>query len=183
MATSVDLQPPPSSASAPDPAPKRGMSRATKILIGVAALLLVAGIVLKLVEPPKPEGLTASSAGAASLVDGQGNPIPAADAGPEPWAPGFLKMGFSFFVCFAIGYAARKFLKIGLVFFGMLFAFLFLASYLGYVTVNTEAMSGDWDKFIDNAKTQFDTFKAFLTGSLPAAGLGALGLYAGFRQG
>jgi len=184
---SVGTYAPPSSTPDRAPPPKRGMSRATKILIAVAALLLVTGIVLKLIEPSPQERMTAGSGAASNLVDGQGNPIPGpagAQAGEEEqWAPGFLKMGFSFFVCFAIGYAARKFLKVGLVVFGIMFAFLFLASYLGYVSINTDAMSADWDKFVDAAKTQFDSFKSFLTGSLPAAGLGLVGLYAGFRQG
>lgn len=182
MVASIEL-PRPDGGSNTDAPHKRGMSRTTKLLIAAAALLLVAGLVLKLVEPSPPAGMTASSAGASSLVDGQGNPIPGTQGDDAQWAPGFLKMGFSFFVCFAIGYAARKFLKVGLVFFGVMFAFLFLASYFNYVTINTGAMSADWERLVDGAKTQFDSFKAFLTGSLPAAGLGTLGLYAGFRQG
>lgn len=184
MASTVEpAAPPPNLAPDHDPAPKKGMSRGAKILIAVAALLLIAGIALKLLEPPASE-MTANSAGTANLLDSQGNPVPnQPQEEASQWAPGFLKMGFSFFVCFAIGYAARKFLKIGLVVFGVVFAFMFLASYLGYVKIDTEAMSTDWDKFLAGAKTQFDSFKAFVTGSLPAAGLGALGLYTGFKQG
>jgi uncharacterized membrane protein (Fun14 family) len=184
MASTVEPYTPPPAVDRHEEAPaKRRMSRGSKIAIAVATLLLLIGIVLKLVEPDAPP-TTAGTAGAANLVDGQGKPIAGQtqEEGSD-WAPGFLKMGFSFFVCFAIGYAARKFLKIGLVVFGVMFAFLFLASYLGYVDIDTTKMSTDWDKFIANAKTQFDSLRAFVTGSLPAAGMGALGLFTGFKAG
>lgn len=185
MASPVEaVAPPPHGASLSTPK-RRGMSRATKILIVVAALLVVGGLLLKLLAPSTTGTLTTS--GGAQLLDAQGQPIPNQEQGQEgaasDWAPGLLKMGFSFFVCFAMGYAARKFLKIGLVVAGVAFGLLFLASHLGYVQVNWQVMSDAWDGLWVNAKGQFDSMKAFITGSLPAAGMGAVGLYAGFRQG
>lgn len=182
MASSVDVTAPPHGAPVSE-RKRKGMSRATKILIGVAALLVVAGLLLKLMAPDTAGQMSTSSSGGANLVDGQGNPIPQSQSSEPDWAPGFMKLGFSFFVCFAIGYAARKFLKVGLVVAGVVFSLLYLASYLGYVNVDWSKMGVDFDGFVERAKNQFDSAKAFITGSLPAAGMGGLGLFAGFKQG
>jgi uncharacterized membrane protein (Fun14 family) len=92
-------------------------------------------------------------------------------------------MGFAFFVCFAIGFAARKFVKVGLVIAGVVFALFFLGDYMEVLDVKWEVMNRYWDGFTSKLGTQFESVKAFITGSLPATGMGGLGLYAGFRQG
>lgn len=144
------------------------------ILAVVAGVLLLAGLGLKLVEPdPPPAGIGAMGAG---LTDGNG-------AEESPWAPGFLKMGFSFFVCFAMGYAARKFLKVALIASGVIFALLYGASYMGWLEVKWDVMGTAFDEMVANLKNQFDSMKGFVTGSLPAAGMGAVGLFAGFKAG
>ncbi len=143
------------------------------VIAVVAGIVLLAGLGLKLVEPDPPQGIGAMGAG---LTDGNG-------AEESPWAPGFLKMGFSFFVCFAMGYAARKFFKLALIASGVIFALLYGASYLGYLVVNWDAMGHDFDGMVANLKNQFDSMKTFVTGSLPAAGMGAVGLLAGFKAG
>lgn len=152
-----------------------------KILLVVAGLLLVTGVVLKLIEPTPAPGTM--SAGSASLVDAQGQPIPGSGQAEPDWAPGFLKMGFSFFVAFAVGYAARKFLKVALVVAGCIFAVFFLGQYVGALEVKWQVMEGWWDGFTANAGKQFESMKTFITGSLPAAGLAGLGLFAGFKAG
>lgn len=185
VSTSEPAAPTPAVPTQEAPAKKRGMTRGAKLGIAVATLLVLLGIVLKLVEPA-PSEMSVNTTGTANLLDAQGNPIPNQDPPPaadSEWAPGFLKMGFSFFVCFALGYAARKFLKLGLVLFGVMFAFLYLMMHLGYVQVDFGAMGEDFERFRDNAFDQFDSIKSFITGSLPSAGLGALGLVLGFKQG
>ena len=92
-------------------------------------------------------------------------------------------MGFSFFVAFAVGYAARKFLKVLLLVCGFVFALLFLGQYSEVLVVNWTKMDAWWNGFQANAGQQFQSMKAFITGSLPAAGLAALGLFAGFKAG
>ena len=183
MATPVDLTAPPPHGAPLTATKRKGMSRATKLLIAVAALLVITGLVLKLMVPDRTGQLTTNSVGGASLVDGQGNAIPQTQSTEPDWAPGFLKMGFAFFVCFAIGFAARKFVKIGLVIAGGVFALFFLGQYLGFLDVKWEVMSQYWDGFTSKLGTQFESAKAFVTGSLPATGMGGVGLYAGFRQG
>src|SRR5690606_36754149 len=183
-ATDAPVAPPPHGAPNPE-APRKKAPRWSKVAIAVAALLIVLGLVLELFAGGNDEMRISSTGGGANLVDAQGNPLPGQEpAAAEPdWAPGFLKMGFSFFVCFAIGYAARKFLKVGLVVLGVVFAIYFLGAYLSILELKLDVMEAHWDDFWARARTQFERFKAFVTGSRPAAGLGALGLVAGFKQG
>lgn len=97
-------------------------------------------------------------------------------------SPVFLKLGFSFFVGFAVGYAFRAFVKLALIFVGLQLLALFGLSYVEWVTVNWEVMGSAWDGFAERVASEVQTFKSFLTGSLPQASLGATGLYAGFRK-
>lgn len=183
MASPVDVTAPSPHAAPLVTQKRKGMARATKILIAVAALLVITGLVLKLLAPATAGSMGIQSTGGANLVDGQGNPLPQTQSAEPELAPGFLKMGFAFFVCFAIGFAARKFVKVGLVLAGLVFGLFFLGDYLDILDVKWDVMSRYWDGFTGKLGTQFESVKAFITGSLPATGMGGLGLFAGFKQG
>lgn len=143
------------------------------VLAVVAGVVLLTGLGLKLFEPEPTPNIGVMGAG---LTDAGG-------VDESPWAPGFLKMGFSFFVCFAMGYASRKFLKVALIASGVIFALLYGASYMGWLEVKWDVMGTAFDGMVANLKNQFDSMKGFVTGSLPAAGMGAVGLFAGFKAG
>lgn len=174
-------------------APKSGrppLPRWKKVLLLLAGVCVVIGVVLLIVE-----------GGAGPQTSGGGGNTPSGGAGLAPdgvsraelpqgeqesdtaWSPLFLKMGFSFFVGFAIGYVFRTFLKLSLLAAGVIALALFGLQQAGLVEVHWEKMSGMFDAVMGHVREQASGFKTLLTGSLPAAGLGGLGLFTGFRKG
>ena len=141
--------------------------------------MVVGGILMLTAETPEP-----ATAGAMSqnlVPDGTRTGDPSAE-GEVPWSEAIFKYGFSFFVGFAMGYAVRSFLKLALIFVGVLAICLFALDYAGFVTVEWEAMDKAFSGLMERVKTQVSGFRSFITGSLPSAGLAATGLYAGFRK-
>lgn len=145
------------------------------------------------------EVLTGSGAGAGLLPGGPTLPLPGtggsgsddprdppSSAGnttsDETLSPALLQMGFSFFAAFAVGLAFRSFLKVALVFVGMQLLALFGLSYVDWITVHWDTMSDAFDRFVAGARGEFESFQAFVTGSLPQVGLASLGLVAGFKR-
>lgn len=171
------------------------MPRWKKLLLIGAGALVVLGLALLPFDGGAATTATgadggAPPAGAASLVGGggpggtTGEPGDAGEsAGAGNLSPAFLRLGFGFFVGFAIGYALRSFLKLVLVFVGIQLIALFGLSYVEWVTVNWAAMNAFFDGFVERVQQEAGAFQTFVTGSLPTAGLASLGLYTGFRRG
>ncbi len=183
----------------PDSAP---MPRWKKILLITAGVLVAVGLALlpfgsggDLSTSQGSAGIQGVPGGAAGsqftqggFGDGQqqldenGNPIVAGAAESGDLSPVFLKLGFSFFVGFAIGYAFRQFLKLALIFVGLQLILLFGLTALGWVTVEWEIMADAWDGFIAQLGGQLESFRSFIAGGLPQAGLASLGLFTGFKR-
>ena len=159
------------------------------VMIGCAMLIAI-GLVLLPFEASRSPDLSTSQNptattpnGAAGLVDDGTTGAAGADAEEKSeLSPAFLRLGFSFFVGFAVGYAFRSFLKLVLVVIGMLLIALFSLSYIEWVTVNWDAMGQSFDVFMASVQQEAGAFRSFITGSLPTAGLASLGLFAGFRR-
>ena len=100
----------------------------------------------------------------------------------EQWSPSLVRGGFTMFLGFAIGYAIRAFLRLATVIVGAYFLVLTLMAWAGWVEIHWEVIEGQFDQMVSNLETQFASFKAFLMGSIPSAGLGAAGLASGLRQ-
>lgn len=160
--------------------------RWSKVMLGVAGGMVLFGAVLWMVEGSGtgPAASGAEAPGGAGLVP-QGTPPPSGSGVEEEpgWSPAFLKMGFGFFVGFAIGFTLRTFLKLAMLAFGFLFLSLFALSSAGLVTVEWETMGNVFEGWFAHIGDQFSGLKSLITGSLPATGLGAFGLYAGLRKG
>ena len=101
----------------------------------------------------------------------------------EAWAPGFLRMGLSFFVAFAIGAVFRMFFRLAIMFVGVLALTIIGLSQVDLVTVHWGNIEQLWGGFVDRIGEDFGQLRTTLTGSLPQAGLGTLGLVAGFKKG
>ena len=158
-----------------------------KLLIVFAGLMVVVGFVALFTEDPAQSGAVDGSTGEvlpSTLVpSGRPGDAPAGADQPEPaWSEAFFGLGFSFFVGFAVGYAARAFLKLVLIFVGLFAVGLFLLSYSGFVIIDWDAMDQTFSRFGEAVKGQFGAFRSFITGSLPSAGLAGLGLFAGFKK-
>jgi len=100
----------------------------------------------------------------------------------EQWSPSMVRGGFSMFIGFAIGYAIRAFLRLAIIIVGAFFLVLTLMAWAGWVEIHWTVIEGQFNHMISNLETQFASFKAFLMGSIPSAGLGAAGLASGLRQ-
>ena len=81
-----------------------------------------------------------------------------------------------------MGYALRAFFRIFLVVIGLVFLVLTGFSYIELITVHWEVMEQMFHSFTERIRTDFDDFTTILTGRLPQAGLGAAGLFVGFRK-
>jgi uncharacterized membrane protein (Fun14 family) len=101
----------------------------------------------------------------------------------SPWAPLLMKGGLSFAVAFAAGYALRTFLKLSIVIAGIVALAIFGLQKAGIVgEIDWAVAQGHWDSLTANLGRQFESFQAFVTGSVPSAGAGTVGLVSGFRR-
>ncbi len=153
----------------------------------VAGLLLVAGGVLYVLEggsapETEPIQMPAGTAGA-GLVELGPTATTGATAAEKSWSPGLLKMGFSFFVAFAIGSVFRSFFKLSLLFVGVLALILIGLQQGGFITVHWQEFDGLWANFTSRVEEDFAQLRTTITGSLPQTGLAGLGLFAGFKKG
>lgn len=122
----------------------------------------------------EPEG--GEDGGQPAAVDRE--PAPVAD----PWSPAIFRMGFGFFVGFAMAYALRSFVKVTIVSAGVFFLLLFGLQYAGLVEVKWAAMADRYDSLQEWLLAQVGGFRAFVTGYLPSAGAALAGLGLGFMR-
>jgi len=176
----------PSAAPAAD-APAPSLPTWKKVAFALALVLGLAGLALTrgASGDPTPAGAARTGElGASSLSGGilLGDTPPPAEE-PSPWAPLFMKGGLSFAVAFAAGYALRTFLKLTLVVAGVVVLAIFGLQKAGIVgEIDWTRAQGYWDSLTANIGQQFESFKTFVTGSLPSAGAGTAGIVAGFRK-
>ncbi|MEO1007105.1 MAG: FUN14 domain-containing protein [Planctomycetota bacterium] len=100
----------------------------------------------------------------------------------DPWSPAIFRMGFSFFVGFAVAYAVRAFVKVSLIGLGMVFLLLFGLQYAGFVEVKWDVIGDRYDSTQAWLGGQISGFTAFATGYLPSAGAAVGGLAFGFKR-
>jgi uncharacterized membrane protein (Fun14 family) len=168
-----------------------------KILLFVlAGVLVAAGGVMALggkdETPARTTAPVPTTPGAVSGVrnlfgsGGALNPaVPTPAAAPESdesLSPAFLRGGLSFFVAFAVAFAFRLFVKLAMFFVGLWLASLFLLSSAGYIEIHWSAIDASFTSWAGAIGKQFESFRTFIQGSLPSAGLAGAGLLAGFRR-
>lgn len=177
----------------------RSMPFWKKFLFTLATLSLLLGLGLK------SYGALQGSDGNAAHAAGQGSGSSALVAGAEAsgssgsagqdaesagkmerlqaWSPTFLKLGFSFFIGVAVGYALRTFFKFGLVAVGAIALAIFGLSYMGLLEVDWVAIESRYDALALRLREEISSLAGFAKGSLPSAALGGLGLFAGLKRG
>ncbi len=166
-----------------------------KLVLGLCFLLLVGGAILYFTaEKPIPAGSNSLDSGSnmrgASLnpaAFGTENSPPAEPSSAAEWSPIMLRLGFSFFAGFAMGYALRTFFKLVLIVAGVLILILMGMSAVEtekgqLLVMNWDAMGTLFDTFVSRLGQEAGNIKEFITGSLPTAALATVGLYAGWRK-
>lgn len=134
-------------------------------------------------DPNLGPGMAAAfNTGGGAQLSGTGPGLEAPEE-ESPLGPLFMKGGLSFAVAFAAGYALRTFLKLTIVVAGVVALAIFGLQKVGIVgEIDWTVAQGYWDSLTANVGKQFESFKTFLTGSLPSAGAGAVGMISGFRR-
>lgn len=161
-----------------------------KVVVGLSILSVLFGFGLQAMADDAPPS---SPPPGSALTDGGSTILPTtfpraeqeeptATATASEYSPFFVKGGFSFFVGFCIGYALRAFFKISAVALGVVFLVIFGLQQLGVVDVDWDTAGELYDSALAKLSDEFQSFKGFITGSLPSAALAGLGLYTGFKR-
>lgn len=93
----------------------------------------------------------------------------------------FLKLGFSFIVGLAVGYALKVAFKIALVVGGLLLVLLFSLQYGGIIEVNWTGMESNYDSLVDWLAAYAGALKDFMAENLSNAASFTAGLLLGLR--
>lgn len=161
-----------------------------RALVLVSVLVMAGGAALGVaarVTGGERAGAGELPAGASGFdITGRGDGAAAGDTGGSwmrEWSPAIFRLGFSFFVGFAIAYALRTFVKLSLVVVGLFALLLFGLEYAGLLEIRWGAIGEKYDSIAAWASGQFESFRTFITGELPSAGAAVAGLALGFRRG
>lgn len=184
----------------------RGLSRFQRVALAGLSLLLVVSIGARWAlagdAPAEGEGVAltesgnsgagSASPGALGLRDSSsqgggagpstGEPAPAEADSFESLLPYFTEGSFFALIGFAVGYASRKFVKVGLIALGVFFVGLQALSYADVVAV-------DWERAVDLANRlvlnlkENQTFSEVLKDKVPTVGALTAGYFLGFRRG
>jgi len=131
----------------------------------------------------RPEGFTDDAT--AGTPEGNADGEAAGDADKtalELYSPTVFRLGFAFFVGFAIAYALRAAFKVVLIVVGTVLLLLVGLQMAGLITVNWEAMQGLYDNSTAWLATQTQSLTAFLRGYIPSGGTAAAGFGVGMLK-
>jgi uncharacterized membrane protein (Fun14 family) len=107
---------------------------------------------------------------------------PAATQESDLFSSGFfLRLGFSFIVGLAVGYALKIAFKVALVVGGLLLVALFALQYSGIVDVNWSGMESNYDGLVGWLAAYAGALKEFMMDNLSSAASFTAGLLLGLR--
>jgi uncharacterized membrane protein (Fun14 family) len=107
--------------------------------------------------------------------------MPPGDSGDLFSSGFFLKLGFSFIVGLAVGFALKVAFKIALIVGGVLLIALFAFQYGGIIDVNWTGMQTHYDGFVDWLAAYAGALKDFMADNLSSAASFSAGLLLGLR--
>jgi uncharacterized membrane protein (Fun14 family) len=159
-------------------APKRPQSKPrlqpwVKALVSFSIVLMAAGVVIPLV-------LTQSLTPGAPLRGLDTGPAAgSAEAHALEWSPTAFRVGFSFFVAFAMAFSLRTFFKFALVALGFFFLATFGLQHTGMVEVNWTVMEERYTQVAGAVERGASEGARDLAFYLPSAAAALVGLAAG----
>lgn len=132
----------------------------------------------------RPEGFTddATAGTPQGNADGEAAAGDADKTALELYSPTVFRLGFAFFVGFAIAYVLRAAFKVVLIVVGTVLLLLVGLQMAGLITVNWEAMQGLYDNSTAWLATQTQSLTAFLRGYIPSGGTAAAGFGVGMLK-
>ncbi len=93
-----------------------------------------------------------------------------------------LRGGFGLAAGFCIGLAMRVFLRLAAIFVGFNLVLLGFFSYIGWVEVKWDTMQSQIDPILNDLGNEFASFRVFLQGIFPSAGLFGAGMFTGLKK-
>jgi len=102
--------------------------------------------------------------------------------GPESEQPYVTEGSFFGLIGFALGYASRKFVKLGLILLALFFVALQALVWTGTVSVDWQGIIGKLNELVFNLK-QDQSMTQFLTRRIPSGGGLLAGYLFGFQRG
>ena len=175
MAKNVPEQPP----------PKRALSPLRAGMLAVLVISLLTSVGLRAYGRTHERRTTPAPAGAQGLVQGDTQAQPAAEEEPsglERYLPYVTEGSFFGLIGFALGYASRKFVKLGLIVLAFFFVALQALVWTGTVSVDWGGLVAKLNALVFNL-TEGETATQFLTRRIPSAGGMLAGYLIGFRRG
>ena len=157
-----------------------------KLLAVISVVLMGAGVAIPLVSggpaPSVPPGEKSAAPGAAGLTENApGTTTAQADAEQgRSWGPWVFRLGFSFFVGFAVAFALRSFMKFAIVALGFFFLALFGLQYAGIIEVQWSLLAERYDTLSGEIQARAGGLWNSMTAVLPSAASATAGLFAGF---
>lgn len=169
---------------------KGGLAAWQIVVLVLAVLVMGAGLAIGIFgsgggpAATAPPGGTPSGvvSGLAPVEGGGGATAATEEGGGVNWSPVVFRLGFSAFVGFAVGYALRSFLRLSLFALGFFFLMLLGLQYAQIIEIQWGAMEVRYNEATTWIGAQTQGFMGFVTGQLPAAGLGAAGLFVGLKR-
>jgi uncharacterized membrane protein (Fun14 family) len=154
---------------------------ATALLL-VAVMAMLAGLAIPLVAGGADAGRPAAPPGALGLAGDGAAPGagPAEPRGVAAWSPAIFRLGFSFFVGFAVAFALRTFFAFALAAVGFFVLALFGLQYSGLVEIKWGLLEQRYDAISQAAAAEARTAAVSAMRYLPSAGAAAAGLVAGW---
>lgn len=108
--------------------------------------------------------------------------MPATPEAGTLFSPGFfLKLGFSFIVGLAVGYALKVAFKIALIVGGLVLVLLFGLQYADIIEVNWAGIESNYDSFVGWLGAYAGALKDFMARNLSNAASFTAGLLLGLR--
>ncbi|QKK06778.1 MAG: hypothetical protein HND58_00450 [Planctomycetota bacterium] len=131
-----------------------------------------------------PQGFTDSSTSGEDDVESRGTDT-GEDAEKSPlelYSPTIFRLGFAFFLGFAVAFALRAAFKVVLLVVGGVFLLLIGLQMAGLVSVNWEAFEGMYNTSTKWLAGQTESFTAFLRGYIPSGGSAVAGFGIGMLK-
>ena len=123
------------------------------------------------------------AARATSSLSGASPAAGKSDSALVPTSPALFRFGASYIGGFFIGWLARKSLKLALLAGGAATLAIATAKHTGLIDVDWAGIEAHVSHSLAWARDGIGAAKSFLTGYLPSAAAGFLGLYKGARRG
>jgi uncharacterized membrane protein (Fun14 family) len=156
-----------------------------------AALAMLVGIALWIGRAdektePAPDRQTPNPVGSANLAPkSTGDTAPSEDSptpAMKPTSPALFRLGAGYLGGFFIGWSFRRFLKVSILMAGAAVVGIAALKASGLFELDWDAVSGHVSASFTWLKGEAEGVKALLTGYLPSATAGAIGVFRGFLR-